>query len=153
MIYIYISNFSLGDIASYPYKGPGTEGQHSLVRIEHWNVAQDGGRQVGAYIAKGEAPTHFIPIFWSALGLQLRYCGNTMARGYDELVIQGDLEETKFIAFYCLGETVVAVASMQKDPAMAHAAELMRRGGMLSKSQLKAGEDILTVDVTAKVII
>lgn len=108
---------------------------------------------MGAYIAKGEAPTHFIPIFWSALGLQLRYCGNTMARGYDELVIQGDLEETKFIAFYCLGETVVAVASMQKDPAMAHAAELMRRGGMLSKSQLKAGEDILTVDVTAKVII
>jgi len=76
-----------------------------------------------------------------------------MPHGYDELVIQGDVGESKFIAFYCLGETVVAVASMQKDPAMSQAAELMRRGGMLSKSQLKAGGDIMTVDVTAKVII
>lgn len=108
---------------------------------------------MGAHIAKGETPTPFIPIFWSALGLQLRYCGNTISHGYDEVVIQGEPEEAKFIAYYCLGETVVAVASMQKDPVMSQAAELMRRGGMLSKSQLKASGDIMKVDVTAKVII
>ncbi|RPB25288.1 hypothetical protein L211DRAFT_783205 [Terfezia boudieri ATCC MYA-4762] len=144
--------YAVGDIASYPYKGPGAK-EASLVRIEHWNVAQGCGRLVGAHIAKGEKPTSFIPIFWSALGVQLRYCGNTMPRGYDDIVVQGNLEEAKFIAFYTLGEIVVAVASMQKDPAMAQAAELMRRGGMLTKSELKAGGDIMKVDVTARVAI
>jgi len=141
-----------GDIASYPYKGPGAK-EASLVRIEHWNVAQGCGRLVGAHIAKGEKPTSFIPIFWSALGVQLRYCGNTMPQGYDDVVVQGNPEEAKFIAYYTQGETVVAVASMQKDPAMPQAAELMRRGGMLTKSELKAGGDIMKVDVTAGVVI
>ncbi|KAF8416501.1 hypothetical protein EV426DRAFT_685898 [Tirmania nivea] len=144
--------YAVGDIASYPYKGPGAK-EASLVRIEHWNVAQGCGRLVGAHIAKGEKPTIFIPIFWSALGVQLRYCGNTMPHGYDDLVVQGNLEEAKFIAYYTLGEIVIAVASMQKDPAMSQAAELMRRGGMLTKSELKAGGDIMKVDVTAGVAI
>lgn len=144
--------YAVGDIASYPYTGPGAK-EDSLVRIEHWNVAQDCGRLVGAHIAKGEKPTSFIPIFWSALGVQLRYCGNTMPQGYDDLVIQGNPEEAKFIAYYTLGETVVAVASMQRDPAMSQSAELMRRGGMLSKSELKAGGDIFKVDVTGGVAI
>lgn len=123
------------------------------MRIEHWNVAQDCGRLVGAHIAKGEKPTHFIPIFWSAMGVQLRYCGNISPHGYDDMIIQGNTEEAKFIAYYCKGETVVAVATMQRDPVMSHAAELMRRGGMPSKSELKAGADITKVDVTARVVI
>ncbi|KAF8476027.1 hypothetical protein BDZ91DRAFT_818616 [Kalaharituber pfeilii] len=142
--------YAVGDIATFPYTGPGTNGP-TPVRIEHWNVAQDTGRQVGAHIAAGEDPTHFIPIFWSALGVQLRYCGNISPHGYDDLVIQGNPEEAKFIAFYCKGETVVAVASMQQDPAMSQSAELMRRGGMPSKSELKAGKSVFDVDVTAKV--
>jgi len=74
-----------------------------------------------------------------------------MPQGYDDLVIQGNLEEAKFIAYYTLGEVVVAVASMQKDPVMVQAAELMRRGGMLTKSELKAGGDIMKVGVMAGV--
>ena len=76
-----------------------------------------------------------------------------MPQGYDDLVIQGNPEEAKFIAYYTLGEVVVAVASMQRDPAIAQAAELMRRGGMLTKSELKVGGDIMKVDVTAGVAI
>ncbi|EWC45798.1 hypothetical protein DRE_05135 [Drechslerella stenobrocha 248] len=106
--------FAIGDIATYPYKGPGG-GSDSAIRIEHWSVAQNAGRSAAKYIATGKTAAPFIPIFWSAIGVQLRYCGNTIG-GYDDVVIQGSLEENKFVAYYTSGETVVAVASMQKDP-------------------------------------
>lgn len=142
--------YAIGDIATYPYHGPGGNGKP--VRIEHWNVAQNSGRSVGRSIAvpSKEAPKPFIPIFWSALGSQLRYCGNT-PEGYDDLVLQGKLDEGKFAAFYSKGETVVAVATMGMDPIMTHSAELMRRGNMPGKSELKDGLDVLTVEIPATV--
>ena len=39
----------------------------------------------------------FIPIFWSALGGQLRYCGSTV-NGWDDLVLKGEPENGKFSA-------------------------------------------------------
>lgn len=142
--------YALGDIATYPYHGPGGNGKPT--RIEHWNVAQNSGRTVGRSIAvpAEKAGKPFIPIFWSALGSQLRYCGNT-PNGYDDLVLQGKPEEGKFAAFYSQGETVVAVATMQMDPVMSHCAELMRRGNMPTKSELKDGLDVLTVEIPAEV--
>ncbi|KAI9644086.1 Apoptosis-inducing factor 1 [Ciborinia camelliae] len=129
--------YAIGDIATYPYHGPGGEG--SLTRIEHWNVAQNSGRSVATHICDFAAkPKPFIPIFWSALGSQLRYCGNT-PNGWDDLVLQGEPDKAKFVAYYCKGETVVAVGTMQFDPIMIQASELMRIGKMPSKSELKKG--------------
>ena len=133
--------YALGDIATYPYHGPGGNGKP--VRIEHWNVAQNAGRSVGQFIAKPNLkPKPFIPVFWSALGGQLRYCGHT-PEGFDELILKGQPEEAKFVAYYAKGDEIVAVASMGMDPIVMKCAELMRRGEMLSKSQIKAGEDIM----------
>lgn len=92
----------------------------------------------------------FIPIFWSALGSQLRYCGNT-PNGWDDLVLKGQPEEGKFAAYYTKGETVVAVASMQMDPIMTQASELMRREKMPSKSELQKGVDILEISVPSQI--
>jgi NADPH-dependent 2,4-dienoyl-CoA reductase/sulfur reductase-like enzyme len=150
--------YAIGDIASYPYHGPGGgEGGVSHVRIEHWNVAQNAGRSVGRSIAHAFSgskhpikPKSFIPIFWSALGAQLRYCGNTM-NGYDNIILRGELEKAKFVAYYTLGQTVVAVASMGMDPVNSKCAELMRRGNMPGKKELEAGVDVLAVDVPGKV--
>ncbi|KAI3399619.1 hypothetical protein diail_6260 [Diaporthe ilicicola] len=131
--------YAIGDIASYPYHGPGGEGKYT--RIEHWNVAQNAGRTAAGHIvAPTRKPAPFTPVFWSALTAQLRYCGNTVG-GYDDVVIQGSLDEGKWAAFYTKGETVVAVASMGKDPVMVQSAELMALGKMPSKSQLKEGVD------------
>ncbi|KAI0891352.1 hypothetical protein F4806DRAFT_482870 [Annulohypoxylon nitens] len=139
--------YAIGDIASYPYHGPG--GQGNYTRIEHWNVAQNQGRTVAHHIINPSLkPEFFTPIFWSALTGQLRYCGNTV-NGWDELVLQGNPGEGKFVAYYCKDETVVAVASMGVDPAMVQSAELMKLGGMPSKTQLKGGLDILSVPLTA----
>lgn len=153
--------FAIGDIATYPYHGPGTDpntGTHT--RIEHWNVAQNAGRSVARSITHSLSPTpaplstlkpkSFIPIFWSALGAQLRYCGNT-PKGWDGLVLRGEPENAKFAAFYCLGETVVAVATMAMDPVMTKSAELMRRGNMPSKSAIESGVDVLAVGVPESV--
>ncbi|OCT50040.1 Apoptosis-inducing factor 1 [Cladophialophora carrionii] len=137
--------WALGDIATYPYHGPGGNG--TPIRIEHWNVAQNMGRTVGQLIAQpGSKPKPFTPIFWSALGSQLRYCGAT-PNGWDELLLKGEPDNNKFAAFYCKGDTVVAMASMMMDPIMTKTAELMRRGKMLSKSQIHSEEDVLQANL------
>lgn len=135
--------YAIGDIATFPYHGPGGEGK--FVRIEHWNVAQQSGRVVASHIVNPSAdPEHFVPVFWSALGAQLRYCGNT-ANGWDDIVVQGDPAASKFAAYYCKGDTVVAMASMGMDPVMAQSAELMRLGKMPPKSQFQQGLDVLSM--------
>ena len=65
------------------------------------------------------------------------------------MVLQGNPGEGKFVAYYCNGETVVAVASMAVDPVVVKAAELIREGIMPTKSQLKGGLDILEVGLVA----
>ncbi|ORY68733.1 uncharacterized protein BCR38DRAFT_334726 [Pseudomassariella vexata] len=137
--------YAIGDIASFPYRGPGGEGKYT--RIEHWNVAQQSGRVVANHIVNPTRRSEFFtPVFWSALSAQLRYCGNTV-NGWDDLVLQGKPEESKFVAYYCKGETVVAMASMGADPAMSQTAELMKLGKMPSKSELRGGLDILTLSL------
>jgi NADPH-dependent 2,4-dienoyl-CoA reductase/sulfur reductase-like enzyme/nitrite reductase/ring-hydroxylating ferredoxin subunit len=142
--------WAIGDIATYPYHGPGGDGQ--LVRIEHWNVAQNAGRAVAAEIASTAEPsTHdpslFIPVFWSALGSQLRYCGSGAVNGgWDDVITDGDVAAGKFVAYYCKGETVIAVASMGRDPVVMKAMELMRQHKMPTKSAL-AGVDVLKVEL------
>lgn len=133
--------YAVGDIATYPYHGPGGNGEP--IRIEHWNVAQNAGRLVAQVIAKpGSKPKPFIPVFWSAQGGQLRYCGHTR-EGFDEVILKGQPEEAKFVAYYTKGDEIVAVASMGMDPVVMKCAELMRRGEMLSKTQISGGEDVL----------
>lgn len=133
--------YAIGDIATYPYDGPGGNG--TPVRIEHWNVAQNQGRSVGQLIAQpSSTPKPFIPIFWSALGSQLRYCGST-PNGWDDLVLKGEPEKGKFAAYYAKGDKVVAVASMMMDPIMVKSAELMRHDKMLSKADIEGGQDVM----------
>ena len=140
--------YAIGDIATYPYHGPGSPG--SLTRIEHWDVAQNAGRSVGVSIAtnKKEGPKRFIPVFWSALGSQLRYCGNT-PNGWDDMTIQGEPENGKFAAFYGKAGETVAVASMMMDPIMTQSAELMRVGKMPGLEELKGGLDVRTLSLVA----
>ena len=143
--------YAIGDIATYPYHGPGGNGKP--VRIEHWNVAQNAGRSVAQVInSPGSKPKPFIPIFWSAVGAGLRYCGHT-PNGYDDVVIQGetDVSEGKqsFVAYYTKGDEVQAVASMNKDPYMSQSAELMRSGKMPGKGELEKGVDIMEISVPA----
>ncbi|OBZ72306.1 Apoptosis-inducing factor 1 [Grifola frondosa] len=144
--------YAIGDIAMYPQPGTG-----ELRRIEHWNVASNQGRAVGKTIAEGKGqPFVKVPIFWSARaclvflntlcgGQQLRYCG--IGAGFDDVIIDGNTDEMKFVAYYLKGDKVVAVASMQRDPVVMKASELLRLGLMPSPAELRAGKDLLSVDI------
>jgi NADPH-dependent 2,4-dienoyl-CoA reductase/sulfur reductase-like enzyme len=143
--------YAIGDIATYPYHGPGGNG--SPIRIEHWDVAQNSGRSVANTINNpGISPKPFIPVFWSALGSQLRYCGNTVG-GYDDVIIEGETNPDKlsWVAYYTQGNEVVAAASMMKDPYVIKIAELMRRKGMPTKKEIQDGVDVMGVSVPAEI--
>ena len=136
--------YAIGDIATFPYNGPGGNGKPT--RIEHWNVAQNSGRTVASHIVNPTLPPQFFtPVFWSALHAQLRYCGNT-TNGFDDIVFQGQPDEGGgWAAFYTLGDTVVAVASVGYDPVVSLSAQLIRVGKMPSKSELQGGLDLLSL--------
>jgi len=132
--------YAIGDIARFVHPGTETTG-----RIEHWNVAQNLGRAAANHIAGHPTEYKKVPVFWSAMGAQLRYSGH--ATDYDDVVIQGSLEDLKFAAFYTKGEKVLAAASMGHDPDVMQTAELLRAGKMLTASQLREGKSVLDVSV------
>ncbi|KAK2460926.1 hypothetical protein APHAL10511_007396 [Amanita phalloides] len=133
--------YAIGDIAIYPQ----IHGEET--RIEHWNVAGNQGRAVGKTIAGNPQPFVKIPVFWSSLGQPLRYCG--IGHQYDDVIIKGDPSEMKFIAFYVKQGKVVAVASMQNDPVVLKASELLRLGLMPTPEELREGNDLLSVDISS----
>ncbi|KZV59680.1 flavo protein [Peniophora sp. CONT] len=141
--------YAIGDIATYKQTiRPGSR------RVEHWNVAQNHGRAVGKTIValsqgKKDALQPFvkIPIFWSAQGQQLRYVG--VANKYDDVIINGNPDEMTFIAYYTKGSEIVAVASMQNDPVVAKASELLRLKLMPSAEEIKAGKNLLDIDISS----
>ncbi|KAF9532595.1 flavoprotein [Crepidotus variabilis] len=124
--------YAIGDIAIYPQ----VDGSES--RIEHWNVAGNHGRAVGLNIAGKDQPFVKVPIFWSAQGQQLRYCG--LGAKFEDVIIKGDPNDMKFIAYYIKGNKIVAVASMQNDPVVSKASELLRLGLMPTPEEVKDGK-------------
>lgn len=134
--------FACGDIATIPAR----DEQGASVRIEHWNVAGNQGRSVGRTLA-GDSNNKYdsMPIFWSALGSQLRFVSDGNPPGYDDIYLNGNPEELKFSAFYGKNGKVTAVCTMGVDPLMVHSAELMRTGKMPSFSEIKGGKDPLSI--------
>jgi len=135
--------FAIGDIAHYPQTP-----DEAVRRVEHWNVATDHGRSVGATIAGTEKPYSRVPVFWSALGQQLRYAG-IGGSGFDEVIVKGNPEELKFVAYYVAGDKVVAVSSMQNDPVVMKCTELLRHEIMPTPAELKEGKDPMSIDISS----
>ncbi|KAI9145043.1 aif-like mitochondrial oxidoreductase [Paraphysoderma sedebokerense] len=133
--------YAVGDIARFPNH---LTGEH--VRIEHWNVAMNQGRTAAKNIVHPDSPASFktIPYFWTTqYGKSLRYCGH--APRYEDVIIEGNLDEMSFVAYYHINDTVVAVASLAKDPAVSHCSELLRFNKMPSASEIKNGLNPLDI--------
>jgi NADPH-dependent 2,4-dienoyl-CoA reductase/sulfur reductase-like enzyme len=136
--------FACGDIATVPAR----DEAGANVRIEHWNVAGNHGRAVGKLIAgeKGE-PFDKLPIFWSALGSQLRYVSDGNPPGFDDVYIDGKVQDLKFAAYYAKKGKVNAVATMGIDPLVMHSSILLVNGKMPSLDEIKGGTDPLSVSL------
>eukprot|EP00732_Lithocolla_globosa_P003632 Lithocolla_globosa_v1_NODE_2993_length_1802_cov_15.983400.p1 type:complete len:575 gc:universal NODE_2993_length_1802_cov_15.983400:47-1771(+) len=142
--YLEVSGFdhiyAAGDIARYPYHlDNGTDS--NSVRIEHWSVALQQGKIAARNILGKSTPFVTIPYFWTQMyGKSVRYCGHALS--YDDIIVDGDISQLDFAAFFVKKENVVAVASMGRDPVVAHSCELMRSGSMPSASALRVNKKL-----------
>ncbi len=147
--------YAVGDIASFPLNANEDE-PPKLVNVGHWQMALHHGRTAGnahnmifvnslqgfltleifaALTILGHSKPIYetaVPFFWSSMfGKSVRYCG--YAPQFDDVVIHGDLDNLKFVAFICEQEIVQAVITLNFDPVAIQFAALLREGRKLSK--------------------
>ena len=82
------------------------------------------------------AVDNIVPFFWSGqYDLKLRYVGH--AEKWDEIHIDGDLDEPEFLAFYLQNNRVMAVAGINRDKEIAAISESMRGQNMPDAAAVK----------------
>ncbi|UZJ54689.1 hypothetical protein CBS101457_004009 [Exobasidium rhododendri] len=141
--------FACGDIATVPAR----DEAGATVRIEHWNVAGNHGRSVGKLLAGESAhPFDTLPIFWSALGSQLRYVSDGNPPGFDDVYVHGNVQDLKFAAYYAKKGKVNAVATMGIDPLVMHSSVLLVEGKMPSLEEIKGGKDPLSIPLASSTL-
>lgn len=106
-------------------------------------MAHAQGRTAAYSIMGKKKEIRSVPFFWTQMyGKSVRYTGYGV--GHDDVVLHGNLDELKFVAFYTKGEEVIAVASLNYDPIVSQAAELMFSGQKLLKSEIISAPDSWT---------
>ncbi|XP_043910294.1 apoptosis-inducing factor 3-like isoform X2 [Protopterus annectens] len=128
--------FAAGDVASFPLPLMNSK----RVSIGHWQLALAQGRSAALNMLKRKEVFNSVPFFWtSLLGKSIRYAG--YGEGFTEIIMKGNPKEMKFLAFYIREENVVAVSSMNFDPAVARIAEILASGKQISKAEAQSSEE------------
>ena len=121
-----------GDIARFPDAATG-----ELTRIEHWRLAQQHGRIAARNMIGEKVKFASVPFFWSGqFDVKLRYAGH--AENWDDIIIQGNLDEQEFLAFYVKDNQILAVAGSQHDKDIAAITELIRS----ASQQMPKGDEV-----------
>ncbi|RQX69303.1 pyridine nucleotide-disulfide oxidoreductase domain-containing protein [Toxoplasma gondii CAST] len=136
--------FVAGDIAAYPYVKTGEQ-----IRVEHWAVAMQQGRVAALNMLGHHVPFTQIPFFWSMIfGKGMRFAG-WIGSGFDEVIIEGDIDKQQFVAYYVKDDRVTAVCTMGRDPVAVAAVELLEQNLMPSPGELRQGlknsQDVLAI--------
>ncbi|XP_035242345.1 apoptosis inducing factor mitochondria associated 4 [Anguilla anguilla] len=127
--------FCAGDVTAFPL----SLRRNQRVSIGHWQLAQAQGRIAALNMLNHQVELDSVPFFWTVLlGKSLRYTG--YGEGYTDVVLKGKIEEMKFLAFYIKDEEVVAVASLNYDPAVSQVAERMAAGKVITKAQAESDD-------------
>ncbi|XP_046386365.1 apoptosis-inducing factor 3 isoform X2 [Ischnura elegans] len=138
--------FAGGDIARAPlltFASPVSDEEMPHAAIGHWQLANFHGRTAGCNMVNPNSKeVKTVPFFWTAIqGKSVRYAGHI--HNYDDIVLTGDLDELKgVIAYYCRGEKVLAIATVNSDPVAAEFAERLSSRVPIMKSEV-AGDDPL----------
>ncbi|XP_030244432.1 apoptosis-inducing factor 3 isoform X2 [Drosophila navojoa] len=121
-----------GDIANAHIYGLA----QSRVNIGHYQLAQYHGRIAAINMCGSIKKMEAVPFFFTLLfGKGIRYAGYG---SYKEVIIDGSLEDMKFVAYYVNhADTVTAVASCNRDPIVAQFAELISQGKCLGRNQIE----------------
>jgi NADPH-dependent 2,4-dienoyl-CoA reductase/sulfur reductase-like enzyme len=101
--------WAAGDVARFHEAHTGRE-----VRIEHWRLAEQHGRAAARSMSGRGEPFRGVPFFWTQhFGLRLGFVG--WARGWEEIVVTGDLQAREFTAFYAAQGRLLAACGTQSD--------------------------------------
>ncbi len=111
--------YAAGDIAWFPYWR-----NDQSVRIEHWRLAQQHGRIAAHNMLGKQIPYKSIPFFWTSQGsVTLNYLGH--AKDWDDLMIDGNIKEDDFMAYFIKNNEVAAVATPNREKQLAAIHHLM----------------------------
>jgi 3-phenylpropionate/trans-cinnamate dioxygenase ferredoxin reductase subunit len=94
--------FAAGDVANahHPFYG-------ARLRVEHWdNALKQGPAAARNMLGRGEPFDHLPYFFSDQYDIGMEYSG--FARGWDRVVFRGDRAAREFIAFWMVGDRVVA---------------------------------------------
>ena len=125
--------YAAGDIAAFPWHGKPT-------RIEHWRVAQQHARVAARNMLGGDARYAGVPFFWTYhYGQRFEYFGH--AEHWEQVVVDGDLDAGRFVAFLVQAGNVAAVVACQRERETAALIERLRETLPLDEAQrtLSAG--------------
>uniref|UniRef100_A0A8C5JVQ9 Apoptosis inducing factor mitochondria associated 3 n=1 Tax=Junco hyemalis TaxID=40217 RepID=A0A8C5JVQ9_JUNHY len=147
--------FAAGDAVTFPL----ALRNNKKVNVPHWQMAHMHGRIAALNMLAHGTEISTVPYLWTAMfGKSIRYAGH--GEGFDDVVIQGDLDELKFVAFYTKrvsrswrvgtrtafhaesrrSDEVVAVASMNYDPIVSKVAEVLAAGRTIRKRDVETGD-------------
>ncbi len=107
---------AIGDVARFEWANvAGTE----LVRIEHWQIANDHAGSLAHYWMTGQSPTALlVPYFWSdQYGKKIQMLGHPRATD-DVTRVSGGDEEAKWVALYSRDGIVTGVVTLGQPRAL-----------------------------------
>jgi 3-phenylpropionate/trans-cinnamate dioxygenase ferredoxin reductase subunit len=79
------------------------------IRVEHWSNALNQPTVAANAMLGGDAVYDRTPYFYSdQYDLGMEYSGFVEPGGYDEVVVRGDRDALRFVAFWCKDRTVLA---------------------------------------------
>ncbi|XP_014667880.1 PREDICTED: apoptosis-inducing factor 3-like isoform X2 [Priapulus caudatus] len=126
--------FACGDIVVFPL----FLCNDKRVNIQHWQMASQHGKVAAFNMLGTEKDICSVPYFWTAFfGKSVRYTG--YAEGFDDIIVCGNVEnvdDLKFVAYFTKGNNVIAVASMNCDPIVSQAAEVMANCKVITKEEI-----------------
>lgn len=122
--------FIAGDIAKFPYWYTGED-----IRIEHWRVAEQQGRLAALNMLGKKIAYNGVPFFWTQIfDISFRYVG--YAKGWDDIIVDGDISARNFIAYYSRKNKVLAAAGVNRDKEMAAIEEAIRTNKIPAANKL-----------------
>jgi 3-phenylpropionate/trans-cinnamate dioxygenase ferredoxin reductase subunit len=135
--------YAAGDVANAWHPLYGTH-----LRIEHWANALNQGLAAGVTMCGSPSPYERVPYFFSdQYDLGMEYSGH--AAGWDQVVLRGDRETRKFIAFWLRDGLVVAAMNANVWDVTEPLQQLIRQRGPIDPARL-ANPDVPLTDLITK---